>query len=54
MRTRGLVVDDEPDLLELVHYNLTKAGYDVALCDVWCRWAVWPGEVACLRRDIML
>src|SRR5437764_2576138 len=30
MRTRVLVVDDEPDLLELVHYNLTRAGYDVA------------------------
>ena len=30
MRTRVLVVDDEPDLLELVHYNLAKAGYDVA------------------------
>jgi two-component system alkaline phosphatase synthesis response regulator PhoP len=30
MRTRVLVVDDEPDLLELLHYNLTKAGYDVA------------------------
>ncbi len=30
MHTRVLVVDDEPDLLELVHYNLTKAGYDVA------------------------
>ena len=30
MRTRVLVVDDEPDLLELVHYNLTKAGYEVA------------------------
>ena len=30
MRTRVLVVDDEPDLLELMHYNLTKAGYDVA------------------------
>ena len=29
MRTRVLVVDDEPDLLELVHYNLTKAGYEV-------------------------
>ena len=29
MRTRVLVVDDEPDLLELIHYNLTKAGYDV-------------------------
>ena len=29
MRTRVLVVDDEPDLLELVRYNLTKAGYDV-------------------------
>src|SRR6266487_3765169 len=30
VRTRVLVVDDEPDLLELVHYNLAKAGYDVA------------------------
>src|SRR5262249_57719709 len=30
VRTRVLVVDDEPDLLELVRYNLTKAGYDVA------------------------
>src|SRR5215813_8543521 len=30
VRTRVLVVDDEPDLLELIHYNLTKAGYDVA------------------------
>lgn len=30
MRTRVLVVDDEPDLLELVRYNLTKAGYEVA------------------------
>ena len=27
---RVLVVDDEPDLLELIHYNLAKAGYDVA------------------------
>jgi two-component system, OmpR family, alkaline phosphatase synthesis response regulator PhoP len=24
-----LVVDDEPDLLELVHYTLTRAGYQV-------------------------
>src|SRR4030095_2828172 len=30
VRTRVLVVDDEADLLELVHYNLTKTGYDVA------------------------
>lgn len=30
MRTRVLVVDDEPDLLELVSYNLSKAGYEVA------------------------
>ena len=30
MRTRVLVVDDEPDLLELINYNLTKAGYEVA------------------------
>jgi two-component system phosphate regulon response regulator PhoB len=29
MRRRILVVDDEPDLLELVRINLTQAGYDV-------------------------
>src|SRR5262245_22498954 len=29
-RTRILVVDDEPDILELVQYNLSKAQYDVA------------------------
>src|SRR2546428_13307593 len=28
-RTRILVVDDEPDILELVQYNLRKANYDV-------------------------
>ena len=28
-RTRILVVDDEPDILELVQYNLLKANYDV-------------------------
>ena len=28
-RTRILVVDDEPDILALVHYNLSKAQYDV-------------------------
>ena len=28
-RTRLLVVDDEPDILELVQYNLRKAQYDV-------------------------
>jgi two-component system alkaline phosphatase synthesis response regulator PhoP len=28
-RTRILVVDDESDILELVHYNLSKAQYDV-------------------------
>jgi two-component system phosphate regulon response regulator PhoB len=30
MRPQVLVVDDEPDLLELAHYNLTQTGYDVA------------------------
>lgn len=30
-RRRILVVDDERDLAELLHYNLTKAGYDVAV-----------------------
>ena len=28
-RTRILVVDDEPDILDLVQYNLSKAQYDV-------------------------
>ena len=28
-RARVLVIDDEPDILELVRYNLTKYGYDV-------------------------
>ncbi len=28
-RARILVVDDEPDLLDLVRYNLAQAGYDV-------------------------
>lgn len=28
-RARILVVDDEPDIVELVHYNLTKENYDV-------------------------
>lgn len=30
-RRRILVVDDERDLAELLHYNLTKSGYDVAV-----------------------
>ena len=30
MRPQVLVVDDEPDLLELARYNLTQIGYDVA------------------------
>ena len=29
-RTRILIVDDEPDILELIQYNLSKAQYDVA------------------------
>jgi two-component system phosphate regulon response regulator PhoB len=29
-RAHIFVVDDEPDILELVHYNLTQHGYDVA------------------------
>jgi two-component system phosphate regulon response regulator PhoB len=28
-QARILVIDDEPDILALVHYNLTKHGYDV-------------------------
>jgi two-component system phosphate regulon response regulator PhoB len=33
MGNRILVVDDEPDLLELVRVNLTQAGYDVETAD---------------------
>ena len=29
-RAHIFVVDDEPDILELVHYNLTQHGYDVS------------------------
>jgi DNA-binding response OmpR family regulator len=29
-RTRILIIDDEPDVLELIQYNLRKAHYDVA------------------------
>lgn len=33
MRPRILVVDDEPDALELVGFNLKKAGFDVATAE---------------------
>lgn len=34
MRRRILVVDDEPDAVELISYNLKQAGYDVTpACD---------------------
>ena len=29
MKTRVLVVDDEPDAVELIEYNLNGAGYQV-------------------------
>ncbi|MBC5774030.1 response regulator transcription factor [Pontibacter sp. KCTC 32443] len=28
-----LIVDDEPDIVELLHYNLTREGYEVAQAD---------------------
>jgi DNA-binding response OmpR family regulator len=33
MKTKILVVDDEPDLLELIDTNLTAAGFDVLMAD---------------------
>lgn len=33
MRKKILVIDDDPDILTLVQYNLEKEGYVVALCD---------------------
>ncbi len=33
MKTRILVVDDEPDALELVEFNLRQAGYEVAAAE---------------------
>ena len=32
MAERVLIVDDEPDLLELVRFHLCQAGYEVAVC----------------------
>ncbi len=32
MAPRVLIVDDEPDLLELVRFHLSQAGYDVSVC----------------------
>src|SRR6266545_239718 len=33
MKQKILVVDDEPDALELISYNLKAAGYDVITAD---------------------
>ena len=44
-RTRILVVDDEPDILDLVQYNLSKAQYDVV--------GVVSGEEALAQVRIM-
>ncbi|MGB0423923.1 MAG: response regulator transcription factor, partial [Flavobacteriales bacterium] len=32
-KSKILLVDDEPDILELVQYNLIKEGFDVEICD---------------------
>ena len=32
-KSKILLVDDEPDILELVQYNLKKEGFDVEVCD---------------------
>lgn len=32
-KSKILLVDDEPDILELVQYNLVKEGFEVEICD---------------------
>jgi two-component system, OmpR family, alkaline phosphatase synthesis response regulator PhoP len=33
MPKKVLVVDDEPEMLNLIHFTLQQAGYDVSTCD---------------------
>ena len=36
-KSKILVIEDEEDILALVHYNLVKAGFHVDIADKWCR-----------------
>jgi two-component system phosphate regulon response regulator PhoB len=56
VRKKILVVDDDPDILTLVQYNLEKDGYAVALCDHGSEALEKVGRENpdCLVLDIML
>ena len=45
MKAKILVVDDEPDVVQLVEYNLKAAGYDVMSADdgtdATGQWYMW-------------
>ena len=46
-KQRILLVDDEPDILEFIEYNLVKEGYDVHTAATDAK--VWPWPKSCFR-----